>query len=124
MNIELVTQLTYRQQSRAFLEQAHRELQAGDLRQASEKGWGAASQIVKAAAEARGWPHDQHRLLLRSVTRLTREHDDREVSQLFWAAQALHSNFYEGEMDEATVVAALQDVTRLVEKVEALLAGE
>ena len=122
--MDMVTQLTYREQSRAFLEQAHNELRAGDLRQASEKGWGAAAQIVKAAAEARGWPHDQHRLLLRSVTRLTRDHDDREVSQLFWAAQALHSNFYEGEMDEATVAAALEDVARLVEKVEALLREE
>ena len=120
----MVTQLTYREQSRAFLEQAYRELRAGDLRQASEKGWGAAAQIVKAAAEARGWPHNQHRLLLRSVTRLTRDHDDRDIGRLFGAANFLHSNFYEGGLDEATVAAALEEVARLVEKVEALLPGD
>ncbi|MDE2861173.1 MAG: PaREP1 family protein [Chloroflexota bacterium] len=117
----MVTQLTYRQQSRTFLEQTNRELQAGDLRQASEKGWGAAAQIVKAAAEARGWEHDHHRLLFEVVSRLSRDVSDDEISSLFWAANALHTNFYEGGMDEVTVRAALQHVERLVEKVEALL---
>ena len=117
----MVTQLTYRQQSRRFLEQARRELREGDLAQASEKGWGAASQMVKAVAQARGWQHDQHRLLLRAVTTLNQEQDDGEVSRLFWAAQVLHTNFYESEMDEATVLTALDDVARLVDKLEALL---
>ena len=116
----MVSQLTYREQSRAFLEQAHSELQAGDLRQASEKGWGAAAQIVKAAAEARGWPHDQHRLLLRAVTGLVQEQGDREIEELFAAARYLHENFYEGEMDERGVAAVLEQVTRLVDKLEAL----
>ena len=120
----MVTQLTYREQSRAFLEQAHSELRAGDLRQASEKGWGAAAQIVKAAAEARGWPHDHHRLLFEVVSRLSMDHDDRDIGRLFGAANFLHSNFYEGGLDEATVAAALEDVARLVEKMEALLPQE
>ena len=47
---------TYREQSRrgVFLAQAHEELAKGDLQQASEKGWGAASQMVKAVAQERG----------------------------------------------------------------------
>ena len=49
----MVTRLAYREQSRRFLEQARSELREGDLAQASEKGWGAASQMVKAVAEAR-----------------------------------------------------------------------
>ena len=117
----MVTRLTYQEQSRAFLEQAQRELSAGDLRQASEKGWGAAAQIVKAAAESRGWEHDEHRLLLRAVTNLTQYFEDTEIRDLFYVAQALHSNFYEGEMDEAAVIAGLEKVARLVAKLEALL---
>ena len=117
----MVSQLTYREQSRSFLEQAYRELQAGDLLQASEKGWGAAAQIVKAAAEARGWQHDQHRLILRAVTRLTEEYDDSDFGDLLYVAQALHTNFYEGEMNEAAVTRGLSQVERLVEKLEALL---
>ena len=45
---------TYREQSRIFLSEASEELVKGDLQQASEKGWGAASQMVKAIAQERG----------------------------------------------------------------------
>ncbi len=117
----MVTKLTCRQQSRAFLEQAQRELRAGDLRQASEKGWGAAAQIVKAAAESRGWEHDQHRLLLRAVDRLSQEQSDIEIWRLFGSSRSLHENFYEGEMRAATVTKLLEDVARLVDIVDALV---
>ena len=40
---------------REFLARARAYLAEDDLLQASEKGWGAAAQMVKAAAEARGW---------------------------------------------------------------------
>ena len=103
----MVTRLTYRNQSKAFREQAHSELRAGDLRQASEKGWGAASQMIKAIAEARGWEHNHHRLLFEVVSRLGHEYDDREIGRLFGAANFLHSNFYEGGLDEATIATAL-----------------
>ena len=53
--------VTYREAGRHLLAQAHAELEAGDLRQASEKGWGAAAQMVKAAAADRGWSHRSHR---------------------------------------------------------------
>ena len=45
---------TYQTASRHLLAQAHEELAAGDTRQASEKGWGAAAQIVKSVAARRG----------------------------------------------------------------------
>ena len=44
---------TYREQSRAFLDKAREELDAGDLVLASEKAWGAAAMMVKAVAEQR-----------------------------------------------------------------------
>ena len=117
----MVTKLTYQQQSRAFLEQAQRELRAGDLRQASEKGWGAAAQIIKAAAEARGWEHDRFQLILGTVSDLVQEQGDLEISRLFAAALALHENAEENYMYKAIVAAALEDVARLVDKVEALV---
>ena len=63
----MVSRLAYRDQSRAYLEQANEELARNDLRQASEKGWGAASQIVKAVAEERGWEHRGHMVLASDV---------------------------------------------------------
>ena len=80
--------------------------------------------MVKAVAESRGWQHDQHRLLLRAVTRLTEDHNDTEFGDLLYVAQALHANFYEGEMNEAAVTRALNQVAQLVDKLEALLPEE
>lgn len=117
----MVTRLTYRNQSKAFLEQAHNELRSGDLLQASEKGWGAASQMVKAVAESRGWRHDQHRLLLIAVNDLVKEQGDMEIMWQFAAGRALHENFYEDYMDANWVTRALSQVAQLVDKLEALL---
>ncbi len=119
--MDMVRRLTYREQSRKFLEQAQRELRAGDLRQASEKGWGAASQIVKAAAEARGWRHSAHRLLVDAAAQLSSDAGNLDIARLFWAAQYLHTNFYEGRMREPEVAVALEQTAQLVDKVEALL---
>ena len=69
----MVSRLAYRDQSRAYLEQANEELARDDLRQASEKGWGAASQIVKAVAEEREWEHNGH-WELHNVASLSRIH--------------------------------------------------
>ena len=65
-----VTTQTYQQASQRFLAQAKQELADGDLPQASEKGWGATAQILKAIAEQRGWEHSRHRHYHRIVSRL------------------------------------------------------
>ncbi len=58
-----MTTQKYHAASRYLVQQARAELALGDLRQASEKGWGAAAQMVKAVAEFRGWSHRYHGLL-------------------------------------------------------------
>ena len=50
-----MTTQQYQQASERFLAQARQELATGDLPQASEKGWGATAQILKAVAEQRSW---------------------------------------------------------------------
>ena len=114
---------TYREQSRVFLAQASEELARGDLRQASEKGWGAAAQIVKAAAESRGWEHHRHILLFRTARALADESDDPELRRLFAVADELHGNFYDGLLNAEEISTNLSDVALLVDKVEALLPG-
>ena len=47
-----MTTQAYQQASQRFLDQAKQELAAGNLQQASEKGWGAAAQMIKAIAES------------------------------------------------------------------------
>ncbi len=99
---------------RRFLAQARAELEAGDLLQSSDKGWGAAAQAVKAAAEARGWSHDGHRQLYTAVDRLVQETGDRSIRTTFAAANTLHVNFYDGLLSREAVEDYLTEVEKLV----------
>ncbi len=112
---------TYREQSRVFLAQAHEELAKGDLQQASEKGWGAASQMVKAVAQERGWLHRSHRHLHGVINSLDRETGDPEWAYLFGAGENLHINFYENWHSAGVIERRLQQVGRFVDKAEELL---
>ena len=114
----------YRDASREFRGKAYQYLAADDLRQASEKGWGAAAEMVKAVAEERGWPHRHHRLLYEVIEDLVDETGDRELSRRFRQASALHNNFYENWLRPRAVRQCLQDVQTLVNQLEALLAEE
>ena len=119
----MVSRLAYRDQSRIYLEQANEELARDDLRQASEKGWGAAAQMVKAVVSEKGWDHNGHWQLHNTVARLVTETGDDELRTLFAVANHLHVNFYEGWLTNDFVGKAIIDVGRFVEKLEALLPG-
>ena len=88
-----------------FLARARGYLSDDDLLQASEKGWGAAAQMVKAAAEARGWNHSGQRQLHQTVERLVAETGQPELRTLFNATNTLHANFYDGFLP-ATAISA------------------
>ena len=111
----------YRDDSRHLLAQARVELDAGDLRQASEKGWGAAALMVKAVANSRGWQHRGHSLLFDAVDDLRVETGDAEVQQLFDVASALHQNFYEDWRSAGNVGRGLDDVERFLDKMDPLV---
>ena len=117
----MVSGLAHREQSRVYMGRAKEAFDEGDLLQASEKGWGAAAQIVKAVADERGWEHWSHWRLTAAVSRLVEETGDDEFGPLYAMANQLHSNFYEGGMSALLVEQALQGVTRFIEKLEALL---
>ena len=112
---------TYQDASRALLAQGFIELGQGDLRQASEKGWGAAAQMLKSIAEQRGWDHNGHRLIRRVASRLAYETGDNEIRRLYRVADSLHINFYEDLDTTADVESGLEDVGRLLDKLEPLI---
>ncbi len=111
---------TCRTASHELLRQAAQELEAGDVRQASEKGWGAAAQMIKAVAENRGWPHNSNSRLYEAANRLAQETGDREIRLLFNAAGNLHVNFYENWVTSEVVSVGLTDVELLLAKLEPL----
>ncbi len=104
-----------------FLSKAHSYLAEGDLLRASEKGWGATARMVKAVAETRGWRHSSHGDLYRAIDNLADELSDQRLQNLFRSASALHQNFYEGYMPEATVADALKDVEEITSRLSEVL---
>ncbi len=111
----------YQQASEHFLAQAKQEFSNGDLAQASEKGWGATAQILRAIAEQRGWDHHRHRHFHRAASRIRAETGDGEIRRLFDSASALHENFYENDMPTDEVDERLDDVAALMDKLLPLL---
>ena len=115
---------TYHATSRKLLAQSREELTRGDVLQASEKGWGAAAQMLKAIAERRGWEHGRHRHWSRAASRLRYETGDRDIYRWFQVAEALHGNFYKNQMEPTDVGESLDDVERFLDKVEPLCLQE
>lgn len=117
----MTTTTDYKTNSRRMMSQSRAELDQGDLQQASEKGWGAAAQMMKAVADTRGWEHDRHRHLHQIASRLRAEKGDRDIYRLFATASTLHENFYENQMAVQDIGEALDDMERLLDKLEDIM---
>ena len=98
--------------SEKYLREAEEFLSNGDLVQASEKGWGAASQAVKAAAARRGIRLGSHGELHRFVSELAKGEEG--IRRLWQSAGMLHQNFYENWLPEDMVAGNIGDVRELV----------
>ena len=85
-------------------------LEKGDYVQASEKAWGAASQILKAVASKRGKELKSHGELHKFVSELREETDDQELRRLWQVATSLHQNFYKNWLPEGIVRESIEDV--------------
>ena len=116
-----MTTQKYREDSRHLLTQARAELAQGDVRQAAEKGWGAAAQMLKAIAEDRGWEHERHRHFSRIASRLRYELGDGDLYRQFRVAEGLHENFYEDTLQTEDVALDLLDVELLLDKLDLLV---
>ena len=111
---------TYQERSREYLSKAFQELADGDLTQASEKGWGATAQMVKAVANDRGMEHHSHRSLLLAAQNIENNLGGDAVTQFAFAEQ-LHRNFYEDTLDRAGVTMRLEQVASFVDSLDRLL---
>ena len=104
-----------------FLREGEKLLAKKDYVQASEKFWGAASQMVKAVAAERGLELRSHGELHRFVAELTKESSDPEVRRLWQSAVSLHQNFYENWLPPEMVEGNVDDVKRFIEKLGKML---
>ena len=111
----MTTAEEYRTASTTLYDQAMNELDVGDLRQASEKLWGAAAQALKSLAERRGWRHGSHGEFYKIIRRLRDERDVTGLTQQFAFASELHTNFYENWLDESEIRERANQVQEFVE---------
>ena len=88
------------QTAREFLAASDREFSAGDDLQGSEKMYGAATHVVSAMAQQRGWQYRSHRAMKNAVFALEREYDDRFISSGFIAAERFHIHFFHQDMED------------------------
>ena len=82
-------------QAHEFLGLAHQYLAAGDLHQASEKGWGAAAHMVKAVALVQGMTYERHSHFHQMMNRARQLTGNDRLRLLHGRAEVLHLNFYE-----------------------------
>jgi len=101
-----------------YMREAEDLLAKGDYARASERAWGASSQMVKALA-AGGEELRGHAGLWEYVDRLAEELGDIELRRLWRTANALHRNFYENWMPPGEVELSVRDVETLLEKLRA-----
>jgi uncharacterized protein (UPF0332 family) len=104
-----------------FLSEAEEFLARGDYVQASEKGWGAAAQIVKALAVKEGRELRSHGELHKEVVKIIKELGDDELRHLWQSAISLHQNFYEGWLPKEMIEKDVEDIKKFVEKLRKYL---
>ena len=104
----------YLEGAEELVKQSRRELEEGDLRQASEKVWGACALAIKAHALAkRGVRLESHRDLWEYKNEVARELGE-WVRAVFRQADSMHRNFYEDVATREDVEDTLKDVEKLV----------
>lgn len=107
----------YETQARDFLAKGRQYLAAGDLHQASEKGWGAAAHMAKAIATAQGWQYDRHPDFSRVMNQAALMTGNDRLRDLRARANDLHGNYYERKrfLDAEAIERDLESMAELVE---------
>lgn len=108
----------------AFLEDAEREFAAGDVRQASEKLWGASTDAITAVALERGWKRSSHRDMKNAVQRLAVEPGNDYLDAQFIAAEKFHVNFFRATLEDYEIESDKPIARAFVHRTLALLQSE
>ncbi|RLG68361.1 MAG: hypothetical protein DRO11_09195 [Methanobacteriota archaeon] len=99
-----------------YLKDVEELMKKGNYVQASEKAWGAASQMLKAEAARRGVELRSHPALHRFVITIARERGAEEIRKLCPYASMLHQNFYETWLPKEMVAENIKDVKDFIKR--------
>ena len=108
----------YAELSRWCIGEADNYLRRRNSIQASEKGWGAAAQALKAVAEERGWNHNGHGLIVDIAKQVSDEEGHGDILTLFAFGQLLHVNFYEDALATDVIASYIDNIKALLPELE------
>ena len=119
---DLAAVADYRQQAREFLSKSREYLAEDDLHQASEKGWGAACWMAKAAATVQGWEYSTHEHFSSVMENARILTGDARLPGLRGIANDLHGNFYKRNflLNATAIQVDLDHVAELLDILEPL----
>ena len=121
----MTTTLTnYQQAARTLLDQAFEDLAAGDLPQASKKGWEAADHMLKAVAQQRGWEYQNTAAYYRVAMKIVAETGEDQIRSWSAVARSLLNNFYDNLAYPEYTAGGLKNVRKLIDRLEQLLETE
>ncbi|MHA1595420.1 MAG: PaREP1 family protein [Candidatus Baldrarchaeia archaeon] len=103
-----------------FLREAEDFYAKGDLVQAGEKYWGAATALINAIGEKRGWKHYSHRDYAEIIERLSEELKE-PLGRLFASVERLHANYYHNFLTKTNFEAHREDALKLITKLKELV---
>jgi len=112
------------QASLEYMENGQLMLNKQEAGKASELLWGGVAQALEALAESRNIRLSNHRSLRWFVAELSRNTGDRSINNIFYQAEALHSNFHSVDMSVENVVANVDAIRALVSKVLSMIPAE
>ena len=107
----------YESQAQEFLANSRDFLAAGNLYQASEKGWGAAAHMAKAVATAQGWQYETHADFSEVMFQASQLANNPRIRHIRSVANELHHNYYRRKrhLNAEAIGADLEDVAELLE---------
>ena len=109
--------LEYIEASKNLLKQSKEELRRGDVRQATEKVWGATALAVKAYAEWREGKRLASHSELWEYSKKLMEDLGEWVYDAWMAANGMHTCFYEGWCTDKHVEEATKRVEKLIDEI-------
>ncbi len=100
----------YAGQSRHYLLNASKFIDAGDSEKASEFLWGSLAEALKALALSKGRHLKNHGEIWNYAESLTKELEDKSIYDAFRHAHDLHINFYESDIELRGVRRMAEDI--------------
>ncbi|MBN1366629.1 MAG: PaREP1 family protein [Dehalococcoidales bacterium] len=107
-----------------YLENGQLMLNKGEPGKAGEMLWGSVAQALEALAESRNIKLSNHRSLRWFVTEISRETNNKNISNAFYQAEALHSNFHSVNMTVNDIAVNLESIKNLVSILFSLIPKE